>query len=262
MVYDCFTFLDNFDILEIRLNELRDVVDQFVVCESTHNFAGGRKPLFLSENRKRFSDFPLKILVLDEPDDAQVTSGNLFANEFRQKNYLKTALLECKDDDIIIMSDIDEIPFPSIVQSYLNNGWSGSVCTVGMFMGYYYLNVIQEGYHWGSTFITTWSRVKPTELFILRNDLAYREYCLWDQGYHFSYLGGAEVIKYKLDSFTHKGDFPPETFTMENIKKCLVELKDLFGREGVFKAHDINTLPGFPKYVLNNQEKFSHLLYH
>lgn len=259
MVYDCSTFFDGFDMLEIRLNELKDVVDQFVICESTHDFAGKPKRLFLSENMSRFSKFPIRILILDEPESSQ-EFFDLWGNEERQKNYLKVALKNCNDDDIIMMGDADEIPFRNVVDLYRSNGWMHTICSLGMYLCYYYLNVVQDDYLWGSAFITTWKRVKETEMFSLRNNLGWRETLLSPYGYHFSYIGGLEVIKFKFNSFTHKGDFSPECYTEENIKMCLRDLKDLFGRPSVLKAHNINDLPGFPKYIIDNYDRFKEFI--
>ena len=64
LVYDCFNFFNEFDLLEIRLNELDDVVDYFVVCESNVTHNGIPKPMFFKENEERFSQFKDKIIYL------------------------------------------------------------------------------------------------------------------------------------------------------------------------------------------------------
>ena len=57
MIYDCFTFYDEFDILEIRLHELKDVVDKFVLVEGSITFQHKPKPYYFAENSQRFAEF-------------------------------------------------------------------------------------------------------------------------------------------------------------------------------------------------------------
>ena len=57
MIYDCFTFFNELDLLEIRLHTLKDVVDKFVIAEATRTYTGKPKNLFFAENRMRFSEF-------------------------------------------------------------------------------------------------------------------------------------------------------------------------------------------------------------
>ena len=68
MIYDCFTFFNEFDLLEIRLNELDSVVDKFVLVEATKTFSGKDKPLYFNENKNKFNKFLNKIIhvIVDE----------------------------------------------------------------------------------------------------------------------------------------------------------------------------------------------------
>jgi beta-1,4-mannosyl-glycoprotein beta-1,4-N-acetylglucosaminyltransferase len=69
-IYDCFTFFNELDILEIRLAEMSDVVDRFVLVEATHTFQGNAKPLYFNDNRARFAQWLHKIehIIVDFPD--------------------------------------------------------------------------------------------------------------------------------------------------------------------------------------------------
>lgn len=53
MIYDCFTFFNELNLLEIRLNILNDVVDKFVLVEATKTFSGKDKPLYYEQNKKK-----------------------------------------------------------------------------------------------------------------------------------------------------------------------------------------------------------------
>lgn len=61
-IYDCFTFFNELDLLELRLNELASVVDYFVIAEATHTFTGKPKPLHFKENAARFEAFLPRII--------------------------------------------------------------------------------------------------------------------------------------------------------------------------------------------------------
>ena len=64
MIYDCFTFFNELDLLEIRLNVLKDVVDKFVLVESVKTFTGRDKELFFEKNKDRFAAFADRIIHL------------------------------------------------------------------------------------------------------------------------------------------------------------------------------------------------------
>ncbi|MGN1154356.1 MAG: glycosyl transferase GT17 family protein, partial [Candidatus Gastranaerophilaceae bacterium] len=115
MIYDCFTFFNELDLLEIRLNVLNDYVDKFVLVESTKTFTGMDKPLYYKENKERFSHFNDKIIhiVLDETPNEYA-----WHNECIQRNSISKGLTNCNDDDIILISDLDEIPTPEFIHKY------------------------------------------------------------------------------------------------------------------------------------------------
>jgi beta-1,4-mannosyl-glycoprotein beta-1,4-N-acetylglucosaminyltransferase len=130
MIYDCFNFFDELDLLEIRFNILSPVVDRFIVVESNQTFNGKEKPLFFNENRDRFKEWEDKIIHYITTDfhtnehiyQKALASPNTGPNkehywvrEFYQKEELIIPLLPiCNDDDIICVSDVDEIWNPKI----------------------------------------------------------------------------------------------------------------------------------------------------
>src|SRR3989344_1858831 len=107
MVYDCFLFLNEFDVLDIRLHEMATVVDKFVIVECTETFRGNPKPLNFPDQASRFAEFTDKIIyvVIDE----HFPTDNPWQREFFQRNQIMRGLKDCKDEDIIFVSDVDEI---------------------------------------------------------------------------------------------------------------------------------------------------------
>ena len=124
MVYDCFPFFNELDLLEIRLNELDAVVDKFVLVEATRTFQKEPKPLYYEENKERFKKFEHKIIhvVVDEYPGffAKFRIPTAWDYDNHQKNQVKKALKDCKPDDDIIISDLDEIPSAAKVTEHLN----------------------------------------------------------------------------------------------------------------------------------------------
>jgi beta-1,4-mannosyl-glycoprotein beta-1,4-N-acetylglucosaminyltransferase len=109
-VYDCFIFSRELDLLEIRLNELSPVVDVFVLAESPLTFQGEPKPLVYRENRERFAPFADRIrhvVVGDMP--AGAAGRDHWRRQSHQRNALAAGLDDARPDDVVLLSDVDEI---------------------------------------------------------------------------------------------------------------------------------------------------------
>src|SRR5689334_5945992 len=115
MIYDCFIFFNELELLDIRLNILNEVVDKFVLVEATQTHQYKPKPLYYSDNKERFKAFHDKIihLIVDElPPNPTNGPRNSWDMERFQRNCIARGLNDCKPDDVIIISDLDEIPDP------------------------------------------------------------------------------------------------------------------------------------------------------
>lgn len=117
-VYDCFMFFNEFELLKMRLEELNEVVDYFVIVESVETQRGDSKPLYFNENRHLFEKYLSKIIhvVVDERHPEM----ELWARENFQRNCIVRGLQNCQPADIIIISDLDEIPRFELIQSLTN----------------------------------------------------------------------------------------------------------------------------------------------
>ena len=137
MVYDTFTFFNELDLLEIRLNELNDVVDKFVLTEATLTFQGKPKPLYFNENKQRFKSFEGKIIHVVVDQYPENPADNSWIYEHHQRDMIAKGLRNCLPEDTIIVSDIDEIPDPEKVKSTLT---SDAIKIFKQRMFYYFLN--------------------------------------------------------------------------------------------------------------------------
>ncbi|HXA00714.1 MAG TPA: hypothetical protein VNW99_01930, partial [Cytophagaceae bacterium] len=122
MIYDCFSFFNELELLELRLNELSPIVDKFVIVEATKTFQKKDKPLIYQKNKERFREFSNKIthIVVDEFPGFFYKFRKPTAWDYGdfQKDQVMRGLSDAKPDDILIISDIDEIPKPEKINFY------------------------------------------------------------------------------------------------------------------------------------------------
>ena len=128
MIYDCFSFFNELDLLELRLNILDSVVDKFVLAESNYTHSGEKKPLYFAKNRARFARFKHKIIHIVSPDPESPERARSDINyrwkcENKQRNAtIQTIEKTLHDDDILIVSDLDEIPNPIAITRAIKIG--------------------------------------------------------------------------------------------------------------------------------------------
>lgn len=274
MVYDCFIFFNELDLLEIRLNELNEVVDKFVLIEANKTFQNNHKPYYFEENKERFSPFLDKIIhiKLDKyplfiPIINPFTPWKL---EFFQRNSIVKGLVNCKPEDIVLISDVDEIPKASVLKEMLANGID-QIYGLKMDMYMYFLNnqLIYDGGSsmtieqskdgiWHCTAVLPYKllKQKPNRLrkIIMRTRRRGEVFkIIPNAGWHFTYLGGVKNIIKKLEAFSHT-EFNNDTFkSQEKIEEYITTGKDLFGRDMQFKMLDnLETLPKFIQENANN----------
>jgi beta-1,4-mannosyl-glycoprotein beta-1,4-N-acetylglucosaminyltransferase len=106
-IYDCFSFYNEVDLLEIRLEELYDHVDHFVISEAGTTHSGKPKDFILLDNWERFKPWADKIIHVKVDDMPGVIDGNCWHNERHQRNCLERGLVDATDDDILLVGDVD-----------------------------------------------------------------------------------------------------------------------------------------------------------
>ena len=285
MTYDCFTFFNELDLLEIRLNTLNDVVDRFVIAEATRTYRGHPKELLFEKNRDRFAAFADKIdyIVVDDLLPTEEIDRNPYelawVNESRQRNALKRGLAMAQAQDVFLLSDLDEIPRPEAVarlEDLLQDETKGVRPEMAEY--YYYLNfknytapTLKKG-----TFAARCSIFEDEAYLSLpscgrfmpeqenRGSVIQRlrsmpdgcALCLPNAGWHFSYLGGIEAIEKKLKSFSHS---EYSAIPRSVLEECIRRGRDPFGRGERYFADPIDET--FPKYIRENQEKFASLIF-
>jgi hypothetical protein len=255
-VFDCFTFFNELDLLELRLNELYEQVDFFVLAEAPVTFQGQPKPLVYAENKPRFAAFRDKIIHLVVND--MPVSPNPWDREHHQRNALRRALPIAAPDDIIIISDADEIVSRDAIDILrVTTGFT----QINMPMYQYYMN-LREQHGWNKVFAFTygllaeipdfnWVRTSQNEAF---ERFAGRNRKLFNAGWHFTYLGGAERIRQKLQAFSHT-----EPWFQHMLQPGGTEAQITAGYEvGNFWnfARYCAVDASFPVHVQNNPQKY------
>ena len=264
MIYDCFSFFNELDLLELRLNELNPVVDQFVLVESTRTFQKKPKPLYYEENKARFAAFHHKIthIIVDKfPyfwNNWKIPSKWVY--DSHQKNQAAKGLIHCKPDDTILFSDLDEIPNPEKLKSHAQQD---DICVFQQKHYYYYLNCVEvlpehpEKYNWWyGTVMTKYKNFESVEKLRLQREI--NKYTnntvIEDAGWHFAYLGGVEKIIEKINSYAHSEHNMEDFKNPEKIKQLIESGKSLYGADMHCVFQKIDTT--YPKYLVENIEKF------
>ena len=258
-IYDCFQYFNEEHIADLRFNILNKFVDYFVIVESTVNHQGKQKKLqFNIDNFKKFKNKIKYIIVDDTPENIKKPhKGGESLVEQHQRNSLMKVLNKAEGEDLIILSDVDEIP--DLTKLNLFNKKNYAVFSQKMFM--YKINLLNlDENNWHGSKICLKKNLKTPQW--LRN-LKFKKYPFWrfdkprnlqiiqNGGWHFAYLQSAENISQKIKSFAH-GEFNKEHLSdEEKIKQRIQKGEDIFERG--FKLKRINIDDSFPDFIKKNQ---------
>lgn len=249
-VYDCFMFFDELMLLDLRLHMLDPYVDYFVIAESTYTHSGHTKKLLFDISQYKAFAHKIRYIIVDEPppdlygrDDPIDTPNNkAIYNALRRDNFQRNALMQgindATDKDIIIVSDLDEIPnlahinFEDIKQRYIifmqqffyykfnlrlnNHPWAGSkACKRKHFKSPQYLrNIKTKRYHPLLRPDTWFDEKKHYSIATINNG-----------GWHYTCLKTPEAIDFKLSHFAHHPEYDHNPLGIERIKKLIEDKK-------------------------------------
>jgi len=258
-IFDCFTYCGEDELLQLRLQELSNKIDYFIIIESSKYHSGkGKDQLFDISKFYRYKDKIRYFYLKEMPQH----DGNNWTYENYQRNQISKGLYDAKNEDIILVSDVDEIP------NLDNELYKKSDSCIFLQNFYYYkFNILcYDGLKWNNK----WPGSKSIKFKYFKNAQSVRELRVknipvWriDQkikrkiinngGWHFSYLMSPEKIVKKIENFAHK-EF--KSFSnIKLIKQAILEKKDIFSRSDLkFKVVEIDN--SYPKTIQNNLEKY------
>ena len=289
-VFDCFMYFDEEIVLDLRLNMLDPYVDYFVIVESIFTHKGDKRKLKF--NHEKFNKFKKKIIYLiydekpkeiepinDEDSDYELSRKFILNAAYRengQRDFITRGLSNAEDDDLILVSDVDEIPnLENIDLKKINQ----EIIFFKQNMFYYKFNLKLPNLEWYGTkgckkkYLKSpqWLRnIKDKKYPFYRIDTYFSEKkyinlrFINNGGWHFSNIKTANEIQYKLKSYLHHREFDVNPMTaneIENIIKNKQAIYDLTVDKTVNKIGNGNKLEKFPliklpKYIQNNLEKF------
>ena len=282
-IYDCFIFFNELDILELRLNMLYDSVDYFVIVESTVTFSGKVKKLFYDDNKERFKKFHDKIIhitVDDTPEDffnlpflgtpknkkeeiknkiltfLDLSEGwgrheKQWGRETYQRESIFYGLVDSNDNDIILISDLDEIP--NIIElSKIKNLIGNDVFDFRQNTYYYYFNLLKER-NWSGTKCLLWKNLKGVSINLVRQN-KHTTKIISDGGWHFSFMGGPDSVKIKIDAYSHQ-EYNNHRI-LSNVENNIESENDPFFRGKLSRVLIDETYPSEITENIGKYEKF------
>ena len=196
-IFDCFTYFNEADILRIRLEELGDLVDFFVIIEASETFTGSSKRFYFDDIPSWIDKWKDKIIrvKVNFPQDVNTS----WLKEYYQRNAIISGLSLAEPEDIIIISDADEIINSNIV-SQLKLIEKPARLDVKQYFWNYNWQVPQHCNQGARPIV---ARFKDLETHSCQELRAGDWHTIPDAGWHFSFFGETEKIKNKIESFAH-----------------------------------------------------------
>jgi beta-1,4-mannosyl-glycoprotein beta-1,4-N-acetylglucosaminyltransferase len=276
MLIDCFTFFKELDILEIRLNVLDKYVDKFILTESEETFTGIPKPLYFEENKKRFEKFLDKIIhvkLAKTPD-----WFGAWRREWYQGNASAEDIQVFDDEDLIMISDCDEIPDLSKVnlseikepKVFINNHFAlrfnlmafNNEETIKRIEGNPSVNNKNgEPWSWFGTSIFKQKYIKNKTFWGPEGSLRFKrgEFEQIHGGWHFSSCMSNEDVIDKIKSYSHFDKYTDIKSSDQILDNYINKNKDFtIDPSRSMKLVEISN-KYLPEYLVENKEKYNHL---
>ena len=266
-IYDCIIYCGEDLLLNLRFETLYNQIDKFIIIEANKYFDGNPKPKFF--DHKKFHKYSNKIEYY-YIENLPKYNGNNLEYEIFIKNQIAIGLKNLDDEDIVLISDADEIP--NLKNDKFKN-YDSAVFLQKMY--YYKFNInVYEGLKFKNKIACTRSckfkffksfqqmrefRVKNIPWW--RFDQKIKRYVEEDGGWHFSFLMNSMDIKSKLSRFEHeikhlkKEDeyILSDLVNIKRIENNIINLKDPYDRDHI-KLKKVKIDESFPKYILENKD--------
>lgn len=246
-IIDITTFNNQIELLDLRINILKDVVDVFYIVESTKTHQGNPKEI-LGDG---YSHPQLRVITLEFPEDL---------DNWGRENYQRAFQLDLSEfdsDSIVLTSDLDEIPDPEALKWLRDNINPEVVYHFDQQLFQYYLNVQNTTEPWSGTRACSLDIYNNTNAEILR--WGRHDWITLDlpkAGWHWSFLGGEKMIEQKIRDYAH-AEYNNDHF-LSQIKERMDSNEDIFGRGNILQVVDIDE--SYPQYIRSNRDKLSHLI--
>jgi len=291
-IFDVFLFGYELDLLEIRMNLLDPYVDYFVFSEGVKTFSGVDKELYFKNNQERFEKFKDKIIYteIQEPTEDQLAEQGKrysvkkesFMRDTFYKDSIKAVLEQhCEDDDIIIWSDLDEVPNPEVIQDISTFYEKGTVYNFAQDNFQACLNWFEtsgtihsqtkdfnydgEGPRWIGTKMCDFETLKKYTMTDMRRELPKENNLrIYPGGWHWSTVGSCEVgtmqdrVLKKIKSSAHT-ELNNENL-ISQLEKRIEDGRSPLGQDNASYCVVHFDEDRFPSYLIENKDKYSYLI--
>lgn len=253
MIYDCFIFNNEVELLELRLNILDPYVDKFVLTEGDTTFSGLSKESVYLQNKERFAKWEDKIIhnFIEIPDLPTTWDREIYSRNS------PVSLGVFGDNDLILSSDLDEIPNPEILEAVDEWVSDDTHFTFQQKRYVYFINNFETDV-WFGTRACTGKYLKNTSIDQIRENTEREEQLtgsiITNGGWHFTFCGGEEMIKTKIESFSHTEHNTPKV--IESITDRIKNNKDPLLRDWYY-YQVVEIDDSYPQYIVENQDKLS-----
>ena len=281
-IFDCFMYFDEEIVLDLRLNTLNEYVDFFVIVESIYNHRGEERKLLFNANK--FKKFEKKIIYLIYKENPKEIE-KIFDNDNRgeksrkyilnaslrengQRNFIINGLNEANDDDIILISDVDEIPN---LENFSKEKFNQKIALFKQDMFYYKFNLKLPNLIWSGTKACKKKELKSPQWLRNIKDRKYPIYRLDtffsdtkfinikfvnNGGWHFSNIKTASEIEHKLKSYLHHREFDINPMSIKEIDDIIKNKQAIYDLKVDKRINKIGDGSKLEKYPLNKLPKF------
>ena len=287
-LFDVFLFLNELDLLELRLKTLYPIVDFFVITEINETFSGKSKPFIFQKNREKFKQFEKKIIynpiTKEKLLELKQTKWSDYVSDLNKSiphkhhskpaKYLKESLKReithrdsailgffniANKDDLILLSDLDEIPNPKAISIATKKTISKPYYFKMKWFLYWINNQVSEP--WFGTVLFKFENLKGNSLdnfrFASSNEIKVPGPIIKNGGWHFSYIGGIDAVIYKLKSHPFQGykvllALLLDKFKIRPIKNIIKKNKDIFFQNRNLSIIDIDD--SYPAEMLKDED--------
>ena len=289
-IFDCFMYYDEDLILDLRLNYLDQHVDKFVIVESTYTHSGANRKLNFNINKYLKFKKKIEYIILDEPPKGLMKFNvkdsehehnskhilNAVKRENLQRNTILKGITNALPEDLIIISDVDEIPdLGNINIKEIKN----KIILFRQIFFYYKFNLKVDNYFWhGSRACKKKNLISPQWLRNVKD----KKYSLWrfdtlvsnkkyqnikiinNGGWHFSNIKTPADIEKKMKTYLHHREYELNPIGEKKISEIITEQKPIYNLKNDMKGNKFDLsdqlivadVSELPYYIQKNIDKY------
>ena len=250
-IIDCFLFFNELDLLKLRLIETYDIVDYFILVESSVTFSGIKKDFIFEQNKDMFKLYLDKIIHIQVHDTPN--TDNPWEREIFQRDCILRGIntLQLKDNDIVFITDCDEIISKKLLMYVKTHNLTYNMYSLDMDV-YYYDFIYKSNEKWTSKVkLLKYKILSGKKSKVTPTIVRYTKTIVFPikGGWHFTFFGGVNNIQEKLRGFSHQEYNTNNINNKEYLNHCKEIQKDLFDRNIIIEKINIQNNNFLPEHI-------------